>query len=58
MTAIPPENNGSNKFQNSFAKCWMPIQKNYKIPFLVKGNKNLNYTLGNERNFKTIRRKS
>lgn len=32
--------------------------KKYKIPFLVKGNKNLNYTLGNERNFKTIRRKS
>lgn len=27
MTAIPPENNGSNKFQNSFAEDWMPIQK-------------------------------
>lgn len=27
MTAIPPENNGNNKFRNSFAECWMPIQK-------------------------------
>lgn len=50
MTAISPENNGNNKFNNSSSGSWIP--KPYRkdqIPSLVNDDENLDYTLGNER---------
>jgi hypothetical protein len=50
MTAISPENSGNNKFNNSFSGSWIPtLYRKYQIPFLVSDNKNLDYTLGNEK---------